>query len=434
MLMPAALYLLPDPDDEQPPPPDTAGEQHPAPEPAPVPAGEQEPGEKLHDADEPAEEHPAPEPVPAPAVEQESGEEQHDADELTEELDEDEDAVPRRAIAMPDLRPYSDVAAVPQVITAGVDATRHARARMAERRNGRPSRLLTFAVDVVAGSVMLLRHGAAWLRGEYGRGAKGPGRLGMAFLGGYFAYRTVDTWPLYGGTALGAVWLAAALGEQHRQRAQAAEQAKKKTKGKAAKDGAEEATEQAPERRSWWSRITAPERPHEAPADTPDEQPAETPAEDAGDSPDEPAHQAPGEAPAEPPAPPSEEAIAGALHHLVGEGRGVLLTTLAQHLEMAHTRALREVLDGAGIRVRPGVRTTAGNGPGIHADDFPPLPSLQDGNSDACCSPTPTANNAANAHREGLDVGGNDPGEEYPFDVVPDPERGPSAWKIVHRG
>lgn len=59
--------------------------------------------------------------------------------------------------------------------------------------------------------------------------------------------------------------------------------------------------------------------------------------------------------------------------------RGVLLTTLRQHLRAADTRAVREVLAGAGIRVREGVRTAGGNGPGVHRDDLPPL------------SPPPTA-------------------------------------------
>ncbi|MGX1301388.1 hypothetical protein RKD35_002876 [Streptomyces albogriseolus] len=420
MQMTAALHLVPDPDDEQPPTPDTSGEQQPTPEPAPAPAAEQEPGEELHDVAE-------------------TGEELHD-------VEEDEEPAPRRALALPDLRPYADVTAVPQVLHAGVTATRRARAQRTEHRKGRPGRLLAIAVDVVAGSVLLLRHVPAWLGGEYGpKSVKGGGRFGLAFLGGYFAYRTVDTWPLEGGAGLGLVWLAAALGERHRQRAQAAQQAKKKTKGKAtakdspkapegAKEGpeeaAEEAAEQTPARRSWWSRITSPGQPEQEPADTPDEEPADSPAEE----PDE----APEEAAAEPPAPPSPEAIAGALHHLYRGGSGVLLTTLRQHLSLPHTRAVREVLGGAGIRVREGVRTPGGNGPGVHTHDFPPLPPSPDPSpGDVVCAGESTNNNNANAEsgpQKGLRADGSywPPGRDYHFE--PDPTNPHGTLIIHHRG
>ncbi|MFK0063393.1 hypothetical protein ACIQTN_29710 [Streptomyces werraensis] len=407
MQMTAALHLVPEPDDEQPPTPDTSGEQHPAPEPAPAPADEQEPGEELHDADEPGEEL---------------------------EDEEDEEPAPRRALAMPDLRPYADVAAVPRVIKA----TRRDRA---ERRKGRPGRLLAIAVDVVAGTVLLLRRGGAWLGGEHGPASvKGPGRLGLALLGLYFGYRTVDTWPLEGVAGLGAVWVGAALGERHRQRAQAAEQAKKqaakaaakaspKASAKAAAEGAEQTAEQAPARRSWWSRITSPEQPAEEPTDTPAGQPDEAPDEDA--------EEAPTEAAAEPPAPPSREAIAGALHHLYRGGSGVLLTTLRQHLSLPHTRAVREVLGGAGIRVREGVRTPGGNGPGVHTHDFPPLPpSPGPSPGDVVCAGESTNNNNANAEsgpQEGLRADGSywPPGRDYHFE--PDPTNPHGTLIIRHR-
>ncbi|MDH6489619.1 hypothetical protein [Streptomyces sp. SAI-127] len=422
MQMTSALHLVPDPDDETP-PPDTAGEKHPTPEPTPAaPAVEEEPGEELHDADE-ADEEPD--------------------DEVGEDDEEHEEPAPRRVLAMPDLRPYADVTAVPQVISAGVEATRRARANRAERRKGRPRRLLAIAVDVAAGTVLLLRHGVAWLGGDYGPASvKGPGRIGLAFLGGYFAYRTVDTWPLYGTTGLAAVWLGAALGERHRQRAEAAEDVKKKTKGKAGKsspkaaakdaeDGDQEAAEKTPARRSWWSRITSPGEPDEAPADTPEK--------DAGDSPDEAAdegeEEAPAEAAAEPPAPPSREVIAGALHQLYRGGSGVLLTTLRQHLSQPHTRAVREVLGAAGIRVREGVRTPGGNGPGVHTHDFPPLPPSPDPSpGDVVCAGESTNNNNANTEsdpQKGLDADGTywPPGRPYYFE--PDPAN-PHGTRIVY--
>lgn len=59
----------------------------------------------------------------------------------------------------------------------------------------------------------------------------------------------------------------------------------------------------------------------------------------------------------------------------------LLLTRLTAELASRHprweasTKATRALLAEAGIRVRDGVRTAAGNGPGIHQADAPPLPS-----------------------------------------------------------
>lgn len=63
-------------------------------------------------------------------------------------------------------------------------------------------------------------------------------------------------------------------------------------------------------------------------------------------------------------------------------GTSVLLTRLAADLAAQHpdwdpsTKAVRALLAEAGIRVREGVRTPGGNGPGVHHEDAPaPLPS-----------------------------------------------------------
>jgi hypothetical protein len=79
----------------------------------------------------------------------------------------------------------------------------------------------------------------------------------------------------------------------------------------------------------------------------------------------------------EPPAPGPDDAVA-ALPGLVGDGRGVLLTTLQDHLQVSSTKVVRELLAEAGIPVRDGVRAVVGNGPGVHVDDIPlpsPVPS-----------------------------------------------------------
>ncbi|MFF2118223.1 hypothetical protein ACFVXH_12940 [Kitasatospora sp. NPDC058184] len=66
---------------------------------------------------------------------------------------------------------------------------------------------------------------------------------------------------------------------------------------------------------------------------------------------------------------------------MTSDSRSVLLTALAAKLAdehpswMASTKAVRTLLTAAGIPVRPGVRTPHGNGPGVHHEDVPALPS-----------------------------------------------------------
>lgn len=79
----------------------------------------------------------------------------------------------------------------------------------------------------------------------------------------------------------------------------------------------------------------------------------------------------------EDPTEPDPADIVDLLRDLIGDDRGVLLTALTTPLHAAGTRAVREVLAGAGIRVREGVRTAGGNGPGVHRDDLPPLPPVE---------------------------------------------------------
>lgn len=97
--------------------------------------------------------------------------------------------------------------------------------------------------------------------------------------------------------------------------------------------------------------------------------------------------------------------ISGALRRLVGDDRGVLLTVLRDDLQLPDTKAARTLLAEAGIRVRSGVRTSAGNGPGVHADDIPPAPPLPDEGcwcrSDANAN---TNNGSERGGREGLRV------------------------------
>ncbi|MFF4834084.1 hypothetical protein [Streptomyces sp. NPDC001315] len=74
------------------------------------------------------------------------------------------------------------------------------------------------------------------------------------------------------------------------------------------------------------------------------------------------------------PSEPDPQDVADLVRDLIGDDRGVLLTALRAPFHAADTRAVRELLAGASIAVRPGVRTAAGNGPGVHRDDLPAAP------------------------------------------------------------
>ncbi|MFB6771120.1 hypothetical protein [Streptomyces sp. NPDC056337] len=97
--------------------------------------------------------------------------------------------------------------------------------------------------------------------------------------------------------------------------------------------------------------------------------------------------------------------VVDALRRLVGDDRGVLLTRLRDDLRVADTKTVRVLLDEAGVRVRTGVRTGAGNGPGVHQDDIPAPPPAHD---DGCCcrsSANANANNTTGGETgEGLRV------------------------------
>lgn len=104
----------------------------------------------------------------------------------------------------------------------------------------------------------------------------------------------------------------------------------------------------------------------------------------------------PSEKAREAPLEPDPQDVADLVRDLVGDDTGVLLTVLRQPLQAADTKAVRRLLDAAGIRVRPGVRTAAGNGPGVHRDDVPPpLPAPGVPDVGAVTS-TNTANTNAN--------------------------------------
>lgn len=73
---------------------------------------------------------------------------------------------------------------------------------------------------------------------------------------------------------------------------------------------------------------------------------------------------------------PDPQDVLDLVRDAIGSDRGALLTALRQPLRAADTRAVREALAEAGVPVREGVRTAAGNGPAVHRDDLPAPPPL----------------------------------------------------------
>ncbi|TLQ43474.1 hypothetical protein [Streptomyces marianii] len=100
--------------------------------------------------------------------------------------------------------------------------------------------------------------------------------------------------------------------------------------------------------------------------------------------------------------------IVATLHEAADPGRSVLLTQIQKVAGLPNTRAVRALLGEAGIRTR-GVRTPAGNGPGVHHEDIPPpLSPESDTPSEGClCSSGANANTnneSGEGAREGLRV------------------------------
>lgn len=90
--------------------------------------------------------------------------------------------------------------------------------------------------------------------------------------------------------------------------------------------------------------------------------------------------------------------IVGLLQQL---NRSVLLTELQHNLRLPDTKTVKAHLDAAGIPWK-GVRTGAGNGPGVHKNDIP-APSPADGGShgDGCCCRSGANANTNNSGEKG---------------------------------
>lgn len=77
--------------------------------------------------------------------------------------------------------------------------------------------------------------------------------------------------------------------------------------------------------------------------------------------------------------------VGEALRRLVGKDNGVLLTRLRDDLALPDTKIVKKLLDADGIKWK-GVRTSHGNGPGVHVKDIPAAPSpAAHPHGDGCC-------------------------------------------------
>jgi hypothetical protein len=356
---------------------------------------------------------------------EEAGDELEELDDEEPGEEDQEEVRPRRALTLPNLRPYvvPDRGTVQEFTDLAADV----------RRTNAP-RLRPVWQILRTGTVALLLVARAWFSGEIAPKVKPLWRLILGPLIAVYAVgQTVVLYPWAPAFLVPAWPLLALLAQRW-----ATVQVKGAGKGATGpgKDGVKEAAKASGKRapNTLAGRLAAViARPS---AEASPEEPAVAPAE-GSEEPDEEAVEELEETPLqEAPAAPSRDEIVRALHSLVGGSSGVLDTALRDHLRYPSTRAVREALSEAGIPHRDGVRAVGGNGPGVHRRDFPPLPPLQEG------APGPgvvagqdannNANNAGEGSREGLGADGNQE-SPYPFDVVPDPERGPAAWKIIPR-
>ncbi|MFE9319099.1 hypothetical protein ACFYNV_29055 [Streptomyces albidoflavus] len=383
-------------------------------------------------------------PLPAPEADEADG-----AEDV--ELEADQEAAPRRALAMPALRPYLPDRTTPRVLAREAVAT----ARSAHRAR-RAGRLAVRATAYLTRRGLRLLHGcatvlciaaAAWCTGKVGQRFHPLVRL-IAIPGGTVyaliqSPRDVQIGALIVASAVVVLTAMAvsrkANAKPEEEPVKGAEKSTEKTEeegtGKAEKKAAgkgKRTLKGGKKARPAWSLAGALESALARPA-------SDSPAGPSPQAPAEPSGEAPQEPPQEAPAPPSRDDLARSLHAHLRGARGVLLTTLQEAHNLPSTKAVKAALDGAGIRHREGVRAAVldggqvkrKNGPGVHLEDIPPLPTSREGSPVGVVAagqePTPTPTTPGEAPEKGLGAQGTD----LPFEVVPDAERGPSAWKVI---
>lgn len=369
----AHLYPVPDPDDT---PPhqaaDVPGEGAAAVEPDP--------------AAEPQDE-------PAQGLVAEAGDTPEDLDDNAEEpgdKEPGEEDTPRRALAMPDLRPY---------VTADLDTAKEFGVLVVEVTRTTAPRIRRAWAPVGAGTRVLFGLARDWFTGKIAPKVPPIWRLlGVPVLVVYAVARTVAVHP-WSPAVLVLAWPVAALVAGRWAAVKAGKGSSKEDSKEPAKAFGKRA------RRTGASSLAARlAAAFTGPSAKASATPADEAAEETAAGPEEP----PAEAPVEVPAAPSRDDIVKALHALVGTSSGVLNTALRDHLRCPSTRAVREALEAAGIPHRAGVRAMGGIGPGVHKADFPPLPAPREGAQGtgvvAGQEPTTTPTTPEEGPREGFRV------------------------------
>ncbi|MFJ3946055.1 hypothetical protein [Streptomyces griseoaurantiacus] len=347
-----------------------------------------------------------------------------------------EDDAPRRALAMPDLRPYVvvDRSTAEEFGSLAAEVTSTAGRRIVRRLSGVPHFLST---PLRTGTRVLLTVGRAWFTGDIAPKISPVTRL--LVIPGLVVYTAAHTAAVYPLTPLALLpaWPAAAVIAER----WATTQVLRTRPAKGAKTSAKQARGAA---RSLTDRLAEVLK-----------QPAHAPSADAAvpssaapaDGGTTTAHAAreTSEEYVEPPAEePAEDPLTALLRELIGTDNGVHLQDLRPAmrerlpgLQDASDEELRERLLRAGYDPSRKFRARGKAGrAGVHRDELPPLPSSAD-------SPS-SVSGPLSARGEGLRPadsppcspllsGGGDPAKSE-VRIVPDPERGPSAWRVEHLG
>lgn len=98
--------------------------------------------------------------------------------------------------------------------------------------------------------------------------------------------------------------------------------------------------------------------------------------------------------------------VVGALHRLIGDDKGVLLTVLRDDLHLPDTKAVKALLEAEGIPWKAS-RTRKGNGPAVRKEAIPAAPSPVAGHphGNGCCCRSGDNGNSNNDSGEGLGEG-----------------------------
>ncbi|GGZ23612.1 hypothetical protein GCM10010387_16010 [Streptomyces inusitatus] len=423
-------------------------------------------------------------PVPTPAVvpsldadaDAPSAHAPSEAAEGAEREEAGEQARPR-GFALPELRQYADPRPLaelgPLAVEVGKNASPHLLRGLRHLLRALSS-LLTALWQMLClcatGLTMLIVLGIQWLTGQIGsKGSIGARFAGTGFAVYWVAQLSQRSWItpwIVGGVALTLAALVAsgqielpesksvkgaAKGEKgEKGKAPAKDKKDAPAKSKASAEGKKEATEEASKegapapRGGLFARLRKRQEATGEEAGKKDDEKVDSALleeveEESGEQPEAEPEEQLEEEPEEAAASLSRQDLIRALHHLYQGGSGVLHTTLRAHLSLPDTRAVKGLLDEAGIPYRAGVRSPAGNGPGIHHHDFPPLPPAQDPPQGdvvvAGQAANTNTNNTANAPAEGGDPAAErwiaeDIAAGYRF--IQDADRGPTAWKIQH--